>query len=183
MIIWINGAFGAGKTTLSGKLRERLPDSLVLDPEEIGFLLRATVPAPESGDFQDLPIWRRLTLTTLLELRRQYERPIIVPMTLVNPLYLEQIQGGAVEAGEVLLNLYLDLDKEVLRTRIKQQVLAPDPTRDEEIREWRLAQVDRCLAARALMPVGTYFVDSGALTPDELADRVLAEIDKAHRSG
>ncbi len=55
MIIWINGPFGAGKTTLAERLRDRRPKSLIFDPEEIGFVVKETVPIPASGDYQDLP--------------------------------------------------------------------------------------------------------------------------------
>lgn len=44
MIIWINGPFGAGKTTLAERLRDRRPKSLIFDPEEIGFVVKETVP-------------------------------------------------------------------------------------------------------------------------------------------
>ncbi|HBN2405570.1 TPA: hypothetical protein MM915_005799, partial [Klebsiella pneumoniae] len=46
MIIWINGPFGAGKTTLAERLRDRRPKSLIFDPEEIGFVVKETVPIP-----------------------------------------------------------------------------------------------------------------------------------------
>ncbi|GAB0612657.1 hypothetical protein NB16F74_47640 [Escherichia coli] len=49
MIIWINGPFGAGKTTLAERLRDRRPKSLIFDPEEIGFVVKETVPIPASG--------------------------------------------------------------------------------------------------------------------------------------
>jgi thymidylate kinase len=39
MIIWINGAFGAGKTTLAEELHRRLPDALAFDPEFVGYIL------------------------------------------------------------------------------------------------------------------------------------------------
>ncbi len=55
MIIWINGPFGAGKTTLAKRLRDRRSKSLIFDPEEIGFVVKETVPMPASGDYQDLP--------------------------------------------------------------------------------------------------------------------------------
>ncbi|MFB4192719.1 hypothetical protein ACE15J_28305, partial [Klebsiella pneumoniae] len=42
MIIWINGPFGAGKTTLAERLRDRRPKSLIFDPEEIGFVVKET---------------------------------------------------------------------------------------------------------------------------------------------
>ncbi len=56
MIIWINGPFGAGKTTLAKRLRDRRSKSLIFDPEEIGFVVKETVPMPASGDYQDLPL-------------------------------------------------------------------------------------------------------------------------------
>jgi deoxyadenosine/deoxycytidine kinase len=39
MIIWINGPFGAGKTTLTEKLKENVNNSLLFDPEHVGFLI------------------------------------------------------------------------------------------------------------------------------------------------
>ena len=43
MIVWLNGPFGAGKTTLAEKLRERRPDLILFDPEVIGFIVKTTV--------------------------------------------------------------------------------------------------------------------------------------------
>ncbi|HDS7929427.1 tunicamycin resistance protein, partial [Escherichia coli] len=53
----------------------------------------------------------------------------------------------------------------------------PDPNRNAEIREWRLANVARCLAARERLPCTTRVLDSGAHTSDELAAMVLDGID------
>ena len=39
VIIWVNGGFGAGKTTLAGKLHRRLPDAVVYDSEDVGLML------------------------------------------------------------------------------------------------------------------------------------------------
>ena len=39
VIIWINGGFGAGKTTLAQELHPRLPDAVVYDPEDVGLVL------------------------------------------------------------------------------------------------------------------------------------------------
>jgi len=35
VIIWINGGFGASKTTLVQALHRRLPDAIVCDPEDV----------------------------------------------------------------------------------------------------------------------------------------------------
>jgi AAA domain len=175
MIIWINGAFGAGKTTLSERLTALLPDSMLFDPELLGYAARALVPPAPSGDFQDLPLWRSLTLHAILEVRRLYDATLIIPMTLVNPVYLTEILGGLAEHGEQVAHVYLDVAEPVLRDRITAQVLDQDnPANDEQVRQWRLAQVDRCLAAKNLMPAGTTILDSGATDPDSLAAQVRA---------
>ena len=44
LILWINGAFGSGKTTISYELNRRIPNSFVYDPENIGFFIRKNIP-------------------------------------------------------------------------------------------------------------------------------------------
>lgn len=44
MILWINGAFGSGKTQTAYELNKRIPNSFVFDPEETGFFLRSNLP-------------------------------------------------------------------------------------------------------------------------------------------
>lgn len=39
MIIWLNGAYGSGKTTIAELLHERIFPSWIYDPEEIGDFL------------------------------------------------------------------------------------------------------------------------------------------------
>jgi hypothetical protein len=55
-------------------------------------------------------------------------------------------------------------------------VLTGDPTCDQEARDFRLAHIDRCLAARDEMPSGTIVLDSGLLGPAALADEVLSRL-------
>ena len=40
MVVWLNGAFGAGKTTCAFELNRRLADSYVFDPENAGYYIR-----------------------------------------------------------------------------------------------------------------------------------------------
>ena len=67
MLIWINGAFGAGKTLIAHELRRRLGDGQVADPEFLGFALHKMLPARARRDFQDLPQWRSAVLATLIQ--------------------------------------------------------------------------------------------------------------------
>ncbi|HVE96502.1 MAG TPA: tunicamycin resistance protein [Pseudonocardiaceae bacterium] len=109
MIIWVNGPFGAGKTTLLEELSKRLDTAMTVDPELLGFALRnGSASAP--GDFQDLPIWRTLTVRTLHEIRREYDRPLLVPMTLVEPQYLDEIFGSLRMAGQEIRHFFLSLE-------------------------------------------------------------------------
>lgn len=55
MIIWINGAFGAGKTQAAYELLRRTDRSVLCDPEVVGYGLHRMVPRGVRGDFQDLP--------------------------------------------------------------------------------------------------------------------------------
>ncbi|MES2459110.1 MAG: tunicamycin resistance protein, partial [Armatimonadota bacterium] len=94
MIVFINGAFGVGKTTVAERLCERLPNSLLFDPEEVGFFLRNVLsPIDKPDDFQDYVLWRSLVVTTALSLRRTYDRTLIMPMCLWHPPYFEEVVG------------------------------------------------------------------------------------------
>jgi hypothetical protein len=60
VIIWLNGTFGAGKTTTGMELAGRLANARLFDPEEVGYLLMRTLEDHEFRDFQDLAPWREL---------------------------------------------------------------------------------------------------------------------------
>jgi hypothetical protein len=62
MIIWLNGAFRAGKTALAEELHRRLPAAVVFNPEDVGLMLWKWL--EPNDDFQDLPSWRELVVAT-----------------------------------------------------------------------------------------------------------------------
>src|SRR3954454_1300109 len=100
MLIWLNGAFGAGKTKVARAIVSARSEATLVDPEQIGFLLRRLLPKREAaGDFQDLPLWRELTVRILLEAAASAPGLVVVPMTLVDPLYFDEIVGGLRAAG------------------------------------------------------------------------------------
>jgi hypothetical protein len=47
---------------------------------------------------------------TLQEIRREYGRPLLVPMTLVDPQYLDEIFGSLHMAGEDVRHFFLSLE-------------------------------------------------------------------------
>lgn len=44
MIIWINGSFGVGKTTIAQDLKLKIENSIIYDPEKIGEFLFNIMP-------------------------------------------------------------------------------------------------------------------------------------------
>jgi len=174
MMIWINGAFGAGKTTLAEELHRRLPDALAFDPEYVGYILTQWVPSPPSGDFQDIPLWRKLVAEFAIGMSTEYGTTLIIPMTLVNPAYREEIFGLISKAGEGVLHVFLEVPADELHRRIDAQVLHEDnPEADASAREFRHRNVERCAAACAELPVGTLILRGDQHAPAQLADLVV----------
>jgi len=139
-----------------------------------------------NGDFQHLPSWRELAIATALALRRHRADTLIVPMTLIRDAYRAEILGGLAGAGEEVLHVFLQVDAEVLRTRIKTRApVSSNPEVDRSAREFCLSHVDAAVAAAARQPGGTLLLRSDGLTPAELADEVLAAtgLSQAHGDG
>lgn len=175
MLIWINGAFGAGKSTLAEELRRLLPDALPFDPEYVGYILRRWAPTSPSGDFQDIPLWRRLVAQFAIGLADDYGRPLIVPMTLVNSAYREEIFQPIRAAGHQVLHVFLDVPATELHRRIDAQETGPGgEVFDDESRAFRHANVDRCVAAVAGLTPDTLILPAAQYPPQELAALVLA---------
>ncbi|MFD9904039.1 AAA family ATPase [Streptomyces sp. NPDC059063] len=175
MIVWVNGAFGSGKSTLVEELRPRWPEALVYDPEMVGYVLREIVEVP-TGDFQDLRLWRRQVADLAVGLVEEYQRPVLVPMTLVNPGYAEEIFGALKDAGITAHHFFLRVSEDVLVKRIDGRSFTPDdPAQDERARTWCKSKIESCMAAVDTLPRDTVFLD-GELPPRELADDVLARI-------
>jgi len=172
VIIWLNGGFGAGKTTLAEELRRRLPDAVVYDPEDVGLMLWKWL--PPDGDFQHLPSWRELVVATALSLRRHHADTLIVPMSLIRDAYRTEILGGLAGAGEEVLHVFLEADASALRDRLNARVTHPGREWEQTARELGMTGVDEMVAAAARQPAGTLRLRSDRLTPAELADQVLA---------
>jgi broad-specificity NMP kinase len=172
VIIWLNGGFGAGKTTLADELHRRLPDAVVYNPEDVGLTMWKWI--RPNGDFQHLPSWRELVVATALSLRRHHAETLIVPMSLIRDAYRAEILGGLDAVGEEVLHVFLEVDAGVLRERLNARVTRPGKEWDQVAAEAGMTGVDEIVAAAARQPDGTIMLRSDRLTPAELADEVLA---------
>lgn len=167
MIVFINGTFGVGKTTVAEHLVGRLPGSLLFDAELVGYFLRRIVtPIENPDDFQDLAMWRSLTVTTARELRATYGRTLIMPMTISCPNYFREIVGSLRATEPDLHHFTLTATPATLETRIHQGGKAI---------EWRLAHLLPCTTALAAPEFATHIATDGK-TPDEVVDAIVARL-------
>ncbi|MDH5042113.1 AAA family ATPase [Enterococcus faecalis] len=119
MIIWLNGAFGAGKTTIAHELQQKLPNAIIYDPEIIGSALMELVPEEmKENDFQEYQEWRCWNAHLLKRLSKASGRPIIVPMTLYKNEYEEELIGYLRRAGIDVYHFLLAVEKEEILQRL-----------------------------------------------------------------
>lgn len=122
MIIWINGAFGAGKTTVACELERRLADAYLYDPENIGYFLRKNTPRQcHTPDFQDTPLWRTFNYEVLKMIAGNYPGTIIVPMTLVSRTYYEEIIEKLQSDGIEVKHFILYASRETILKRLQMR--------------------------------------------------------------
>ena len=142
-LIWLNGAFGSGKTSVAKRLVRASAGAWLLDPERIGFALRRADPALRGRDFQDLPEWRELTLTAALAAAEAWpERLAVVPMALVEHDRFDGIVGELRRRGVAVHHFSLLAGAETLRRRLRWRLDWPSS------RRWALAQIGRFEALR-----------------------------------
>jgi hypothetical protein len=174
MLIWINGAFGAGKSKVAREILGRRPAARLFDPEQIGFLLRRLLPNACGEDFQDLALWRELTVRLVAEAAAGTASPLVVPMTLVDRGHFDEIVGGLRHGGVQPHHFTLAAPASTIRRRLWRR---PDWPAS---RRWALARVDACVEALA-DPAFAVHVDAEHRRPGELAEQILAAVESAQR--
>lgn len=119
MIIWINGAWGAGKTTTAVELNRRLSNSIIYDPEEVGFFINKVLPEElHQPDFQMFKQWRTINVEMLKKLDKDFSGTIIIPMTLIHQEYVDEIIGELKVSGIEVNHYILSTSSEVLNKRL-----------------------------------------------------------------
>ncbi len=140
MIIWLNGAFGAGKTTTAFELERRLPGSFVYDPENIGYFIRKNTPsAVHKKDFQDHPQWRQFNYEMLHMVNREYAGVIIAPMTLAKREYYDEIIGKLRDEGADVRHIILYADEQTIHKRLDNRL--------ERSQAWAKSKARACIEA------------------------------------
>ncbi|WP_409341555.1 AAA family ATPase [Paenibacillus sp. MBLB4367] len=167
MIIWINGAFGSGKTQTAFELSRRIPHSFVFDPENAGYYIRKNIPKEvrAADDFQDYPLWRETNYAMLTHIANEYDGIVLVPMTVVNPQYFDEIVGRLRRDGRTVNHFALCASKHILLKRLR--------SRGEGSGSWAARQIDRCVDGLS----GDIFqrhLDTENMTVTEAAETIAA---------
>lgn len=177
MIVWINGTFSAGKTSVARELLDLIPHSTLYDPELTGFALRQLLPPKrlaEVDDFQDLPIWRRQVVDTAAALLAEVGGVLVVPMTLLRQEYRDEIFGGLAARRIEVRHVLLAPDETILRERTAgREEFRDDPEGNERVRQWAYDHIDAYRTALAgWLAEDAHLVDNSRLTPAATAQAV-----------
>lgn len=168
MILWINGAFGAGKTTTAFELKRRIKNSFVYDPENVGYFIRKnTPPGMSQGDFQDIALWREMNYKMFKLLNENFDGIIIAPMTLVNPEYYKEIIGKLRDDGIEVRHFILYASRETIIKHLKVRGLGR--LRDS----FALKSIDRCIYS-----FDNYITEEKIIADNKSPDEIVAEIAK-----
>lgn len=117
--MWLNGAFGVGKTSTARELSALLPKARVHNPEMLGWALQRTVGRQQRGDFQHLASWRHGTVA-LTRWAARSDAIVIVPMSVLRPDYLDGLLGELHTHGHDVRHVLLDAALPALQTRITE---------------------------------------------------------------
>ncbi|MFJ8595722.1 NUDIX domain-containing protein [Streptomyces sp. NPDC093598] len=180
-VVWINGAFGAGKTTTARELIELIPNSTLFDPEVVGGALAHLLPPKrlaEVGDFQDLPIWRRLVIDTAAAMLAELGGTLVVPMTLLRQEYRDEIFGGLAARRIPVSHILLAPAETILRERIAGREVPRDlPDGEIRIRQWSFDHIEPYRSAlTSWLTADAHPVDTSDLTPYETAVRIAEAV-------
>ncbi|THA75685.1 NUDIX domain-containing protein [Streptomyces sp. A0642] len=180
MIVWINGAFGAGKTSAARELIDLIPNSTFYDPELTGTGLASLLPQKkfaEVTDFQDLPIWRRLVVDTAAALLAEVGGVLVVPMTLLRQEYRDEIFGGLASKRITVRHVLLSPEETILRQRIAQRAEFPDdPETADRSGRWAYDRIEPYRSALDWISRDAYTIDNSALTPRGTAELIAEAV-------
>ena len=172
MIVWINGTFGAGKTTTSTLLQQKWNGSRLFDPEEVGYALGNNLRDYNVSNFQDLAPWRPLVVETIDQVARFTGQNVIAVQTVLDEDYWIEIHDGLVAKGHEVFHVVLESGQDILHARIDAD------QNEQQAREWRHEHVDRYVDEREWMTAAAdLVVDTSAITQDEAATRIHSALE------
>jgi hypothetical protein len=179
MLVWINGPFGGGKTQTAHEIRRRLADSIICDPELLGFGLHRMMPATLRADFQDLAAWRHGVFEVLDLTLKGSTGPVIVPMTIVEPVYFRETVDRLRDEGHDVRHFALLAQRDTTLRRLRERglghavelIAGMDAAR--RVESFAVSRLDLCLK-RLQEPKFAEHIWTDHLTIAQVADHIAA---------
>ncbi|MGV8911660.1 MAG: ATP-binding protein [Rhodoglobus sp.] len=176
MIIWLNGTFGAGKTTTAAALEPLWQNSRQFDPEWVGRALARNLQDIPFHNFQDLPPWRPLVVEMLDGVERLTGQNVISTQTVLNREYWLEIRAGLEARGRQLFHVVLESNEAILRSRIEQDEVEP------EARGWRIDHISKYAEERSWMVEDAdLVVRTDETQPRQVASLIMDAVSKVAR--
>jgi hypothetical protein len=173
MIIWLNGTFGAGKTTTAERLVDRLEHARLFDPELVGYSLMEALEDQDFADFQDLPPWRELVPVFTERIAAFTGQHLIAPQTVLSEAYWAELAQGFEKRSLDIFHVLLHVDAEVLTARIEADEL------QAKAFQWRLDHIGDYEKSRSWMEsAADIVIDSTDLPVVDVVERIAIEADK-----
>lgn len=168
MIIWLNGAFGSGKTSVAEVICKKLRAAHLYDPEQVGYFLWNSFPEEMrgKGNFQHIPIWRELNQKILHYINRNYRGTIVVPMTIYKKQYYDEIIGKLSKEKVEIRHFILSAQKQTIINRLKQ--------RGESENSWAAQHIDKCIKAFQNEICGE-IIDTESKSVEEIASLIITK--------
>ncbi|MFD8985928.1 NUDIX domain-containing protein [Streptomyces sp. NPDC059564] len=179
MIVWINGTFGAGKTSTARELAGLLPDGTLYDPELIGDAVRRLLPRKrlaEVTDYQDLPSWRRLVVDAAAAVLAETGGVLVVPMTLLRQEYRDEIFGGLAARRIAVRHVLLAPEETILRERMAKRHREEPEHADPRDLAWANDHIPVYRQALGWLTADAHVIDNGRLTVRETAERIAEAV-------
>jgi chloramphenicol 3-O-phosphotransferase len=177
VIIFLNGSFGVGKTSVASVLKRYLR-AAIYNPEITGGVilrlpnwLRLT--NQNSGDYQDMPLWRNATVRGI-RLVRALSPVVIVPMAFSNRAYLGEIMDKVRGIDPDVQHFCLVAPLEIVEARLRKRGDAPKHL------EWQLRRAKVCCEAHK-SPEFAIRIEAVDRDPEAIA-REIARVTRIGRS-
>ena len=175
VIVWLNGTFGAGKTSTAHELLELVPDSTCFDPGRVARMLGDVLPRErldEVTDCRDLPSWRRLVVETGAALLAEAPGTLVVPMELFRQEQRDEIFGGFAARRIEVRHFLLHPGETILLNGGQDRAAAGGGCEAIGGKDGH----KKGAAPPPWLAADAHLVDTSALTPRETAKRIVRAV-------
>jgi len=165
MIIWLNGAYGVGKTTVAEILAGKLENSLLFDAEAVGDAVRGNYPDDPYGYiYEDYPLWCDFCYQLLADIHNKFHKNILVPMTLLRESSYQHILKPLADSGIEIKLFVLEASYQTICERILK--------RGEEEGCWCMENIEMAQTGTRILPGGSTIMTDNKRAED-IAQMIL----------